>query len=200
MPRAAILISLMLLSSAPAFAADLVEGTAFVIDGDTIEINEERIRLHGVDAPELAQRCTEGGHLYPCGLDSSQALRKRIGRQPVSCVRRDTDRYGRMVAVCTVQRIDLGGWMVGQGQAIAYRKYSFEYVAEEERARAAKAGMWAGEFQDPSEFRHQPHPAVPRSGRRACTCPEDMDRAGRRCGRRSAYLRSGGATITCAAR
>ena len=70
MPRAAILISLMLLSSAPAFAADLVEGTAFVIDGDTIEINEERIRLHGIDAPELAQRCTEGGHLYPCGLDS----------------------------------------------------------------------------------------------------------------------------------
>ena len=143
-----ILILLALVVCRPASAADLVEGTAFVIDGDTIEINDERIRLHGIDAPELAQRCTEDGHLYPC-LDASQALRKQIGRMPVSCVHRDTDRYGRTVALCTVAGIDISRWMVQQGQAIAFRKYSLDYVADEDAARAAEVGIWAGEFQDP---------------------------------------------------
>lgn len=87
-------ILLVVLLSRAACATDLVDGTAFVIDGDAIEINDERIRLHGIDSPELAQRCTEDGAQYPCGLDASHALRKRIGRKSVSGVRRDTDRYG----------------------------------------------------------------------------------------------------------
>ena len=72
-------------------------------------------RLHGIDVPETAQRCTEDGHLYPCGLDASQALRKQIGRKPVSCVRRDTDRYGRMVALCIVNGVDISRWMAVPG-------------------------------------------------------------------------------------
>jgi len=91
----AILLVLAVLSPRPACALDVIEGPTRVIDGDTIEIDEERIRLWGIDAPELSQFCTEDGTRYPCGLDASQALRKRIDRQPVSCVRRDTDRYGR---------------------------------------------------------------------------------------------------------
>ena len=134
---------------------------------------------------------------YPCGLDASQALRKQIGRQPVHCFRRDTDRYGRMVALCHQGDVDLSQWMVQQGQAIAFRKYSLDYIADEDHARAEKVGIWAGEFEDPSEFRHRPRHATPSLGRRACTCPEDSDRAGRRCGRRSAYLRSGGAKLVC---
>ena len=134
-----IILLLAVLLPHAARAADLVEGTAFVIDGDTIEINEVRIRLWGMDAPESAQRCTEDGLLYPCGLDASHA-------------------------------------------------------------RAAKVGVWAGELQDPSEFRHQPRRATSRAEHHGCTCPDDTDRAGRRCGRRSAYLRSGGAKSTCVAR
>ena len=110
------------------------------------------------------------------------------------CVRRDTDRYGRMVALCSVEGIDIGQWMVQQGQAIAFRKYSLDYTADEDRARAAKVGLWAGEFQDPSDFRHQNRRESTRApvGRRACGCPNDRDRAGRRCGGRSSYLRLGG--------
>ena len=198
--KSVIILLLAVLLPHAARAADLVEGTAFVIDGDTIEINEVRIRLWGMDAPESAQRCTEDGHLYPCGLDASQALRKQIGRKPVSCVRRDTDRYGRMVALCTVAGIDISRWMVQQGQAIAFRKYSLDYVADEDTARAAKVGMWAGEFQDPSEFRHQPRRATPRAEHHGCTCADDIDRAGRRCGRRSADLRIGGTKPMCNSR
>ena len=93
--------------------------------------------------------------MYPCGLDASHALTRQIGRKRVSCARRDTDRYGRMVARCTVEGADISQWMVMQGHALAFRKYSLDYIADEDRARAAKAGLWAGEFQDPSDFRHQ---------------------------------------------
>jgi endonuclease YncB( thermonuclease family) len=95
--------------------AETVTGTARIVDGDTIEIKGQKIRLWGIDAPEPAQRCTEGGAPYPCGLDASRALAKQIGRRPVSCTRRDTDRYGRMVAVCSVEGMDISEWMVTRG-------------------------------------------------------------------------------------
>jgi endonuclease YncB( thermonuclease family) len=182
--------------------AETVTGAARVVDGDTIEIEDQKIRLWGIDAPEPAQRCTEGGAPYPCGLDASRALAKQIGRKPVSCTRRDTDRYGRMVAVCSVEGMDISKWMVMQGQAIAFRKYSLDYVGDEARAKAGKIGMWAGEFQDPSAFRRRSRGTaqlgvLPDLARRTCNCPADTDRAGRRCGARSAYMRPGGATPTC---
>jgi endonuclease YncB( thermonuclease family) len=186
--------------------AETVEGAARIVDGDTLEIKDQKIRLWGIDAPEPAQRCTEGGAPYPCGLDASRALAKQLGRKPVSCTRRDTDRYGRMVAVCSVEGMDISKWMVTEGQAIAFRKYSLDYVAEEGRAKAAKIGIWASEFQDPSAFRRQSRGAAPEHGvlreqglaPRTCTCPSDIDRAGRRCGARSAHIRPGRGTPTCA--
>ena len=164
--KTVIILLLAVLLPHAARAADLVKGTAFVIDGDTIEINDERIRLWGIDAPESAQRCTEDGRLYPCGLDVSQTLRRQIGRKPVSCVHRDTDRYGRMVALCTVTGINISQWIVQQGQAIAFRRYSLDYVADEDAARAAKVGLWAGEFLNPSEFPYQARRATPRAEHR----------------------------------
>ena len=202
----ALMLVIFMLGSA---RAETVEGTVRVVDGDTIEIKDQKIRLWGIDAPELAQRCTEDSAVYPCGLDASHALAKKIGRKRVTCERLDTDRYGRMVARCTVEGDDISRWMVMQGHALAFRKYSLDYIADEDRARAAKAGLWAGEFQDPSDFRHQKRggqksaadkPAT-RQGQggtsRACACPDDTDRAGRRCGGRSSYLRLGGSTSTC---
>jgi endonuclease YncB( thermonuclease family) len=206
-------IAIIFVALMPVLAhAETVEGMARVVDGDTIEVKDQKIRLWGIDAPEAAQRCTEDGAAYPCGLDASHALAKRIGRKPVTCVRRDTDRYGRMVALCTVEGVDISQWMVTRGQAIAFRKYSLDYIADEDRARAAKAGLWAGEFEDPSDFRHKKRggqgsaptehatPQGQSSVRRTCACPDDTDGAGRRCGRRSSYLRLGGRAATCAAR
>ena len=184
---AAVLLAVTLPHAA---SAETLTGSARVVDGDTVEIADTRIRLHGIDAPEAAQRCTDStGRLYSCGLDAGHALRQRIGRQGVTCTRRDTDRYGRMVAVCTVgaPAVDVGQWLVQQGHAVAYRKYGLDYVPDEDAARLARVGMWEGTFQDPSAFRHQARGerASDRSGR-VCNCPEDRDSIGRRCGKRAA--------------
>ncbi|AWK85056.1 thermonuclease family protein [Azospirillum thermophilum] len=137
----------------PAFAADLT-GTATVIDGDTLEVHGQRIRLHGIDSPESAQLCQDAaGKDWRCGQQAALALSDRIARRPVSCEVKDTDRYGRSVAACSVAGESLNAWMVSQGWAMAYRQYSTDYVGAEATARAARAGIWAGTFQPPWEWR-----------------------------------------------
>ena len=131
-----------------------VAGVASVIDGDTIEIHGQRIRIHGVDAPESGQPCAgSDGAAWPCGRDAAFALADAIGRAVVECAERDRDRYGRIVAVCTVAGEDLGAGLVSQGYALAYRHYSHDYVDQEDAARLAGAGMWQGEFISPWEWR-----------------------------------------------
>jgi endonuclease YncB( thermonuclease family) len=138
----------------PAAAADTIRGRASVTDGDTVEIAGTRIRLHGVDAPESSQTCKDRlGIEYRCGQRAALALADKIGSGPVSCEARDTDRYGRIIAVCSQRGIDLNAWMVEEGHALAYRQYSKDYVSQEEAARAAKRGIWSGSFTPPSEYR-----------------------------------------------
>ncbi|MDH2329172.1 thermonuclease family protein [Cereibacter sp. SYSU M97828] len=119
-------------------------GTVSVIDGDTIDLHGTRIRLHGIDAPESRQTCTlPSGRDWRCGQEAALALSDRIGRASVECVEKDTDRYGRMVAVCYLGRENLNAWMVSEGWAVAYRQYSTDYVGAEAQARAGKAGIWS---------------------------------------------------------
>jgi endonuclease YncB( thermonuclease family) len=137
--------------SEPAFE---LTGRATVIDGDTIELHGRRIRLFWIDAPESAQICqSAAGHDYRCGQQAALALADRIGTATVRCTKKDIDRYNRIVAVCRVGDIDLGDWLVSQGHAVAFRRYSKDYVAEEDRARSARRGMWAGTFTMPWEWR-----------------------------------------------
>ncbi len=75
-----------------------VAGVASVIDGDTIEVHGQRIRLHGIDAPESRQLCRLNGKPWQCGKDAANALAEKIGRRPIVCEERDRDRYGRIVA------------------------------------------------------------------------------------------------------
>ena len=134
-------------------AADLA-GQATIIDGDTIEIHGTRIRLFGIDAPESRQTCEAAGQVYRCGQQAALALADHIGRHTVSCTSKgDPDRYGRMIAICTASGDDLSAWLVEQGWALAYRRYSTAYVGQEQAAESAGLGMWRGEFVPPWEWR-----------------------------------------------
>ena len=86
-----------------------------MIDGDTIEVNGSRIRLHGIDAPERAQTCLAGGKRWQCGQHATRALADRIAGRPVACEERARDRYGRIVAVCRLNGRDLNAWLVAEG-------------------------------------------------------------------------------------
>ena len=112
-------------AAVPQAHADRLTGVASVIDGDTLEILGQRIRLHGIDAPESRQVCaTAEGQRWRCGQQAALSLADRIGRRQVSCTVRDTDRYGRFIAVCHQDGTDLNGWLVREGWAVAYRQYS----------------------------------------------------------------------------
>ena len=130
-----------------------VTGRARVIDGDTLEIATQRIRLHGIDAPEARQFCRREDGAWPCGAEATKALRSIIRNAAVSCAERDQDRYGRIVAVCFVAGEDLNAAMVLRGWALAYRRYSVDYVKAEAAARTARAGLWTGEFIPPWDWR-----------------------------------------------
>ena len=147
---ACIVVSALALSSA---VHAEVSGRASVIDGDTIEVGGDRIRLHGIDAPESAQTCLAAGERWRCGRRATRALRDRIANGTVACEERGQGRYGRTVAVCRLGGSDLNAWMVLEGWALAYRRYSTEYVAEEASAKAARRGVWRGDFVAPWDWR-----------------------------------------------
>ena len=138
---------------APAEAADnAISGRPVVVDGDTLRIGDERIRLHGIDAPEMDQTCGSTD-IWHCGKQAREALKDHIAGRSVTCTGDSRDRYGRFIGVCRVGGEDLNAWMVREGWAMAYRKYSTDYVEEEQEAAARGLNMWTGEFVPPWEWR-----------------------------------------------
>ena len=140
--------------SGPALSASPLIGVASVIDGDTIEIHGQRIRLYGIDAPEGSQLCAQPtGERWRCGQRAAFALSEYIGSGTVECEPRDRDRYGRVVAVCFLRGEDLNGWLVSSGWALAFRRYSLDYVEQENAARQSRLGVWSSVFEPPWEWR-----------------------------------------------
>ena len=149
-----------------------ISGRAKITDGDSFEIGDTTIRLFGVDAPEGRQPCTRDGREWACGEEAARRLRALTGSGDVVCTRRDVDDYGRVVAQCERGGVDLAAEMARSGLAVAYRRYSTAYVDEENEARAARRGLWAGEFTPPDQWRRDDRstrsepPAAPASGNR----------------------------------
>ncbi len=146
--------ALAVMLAALTLAAPAQAGEARVIDGDGLEIAEVTYRLWGIDAPEIGQDCERDGTRYPCGEIARDMLRALIGGDPVTCEKVDEDRYGRTVARCAVGGRDLGSMMVNAGWALDFERYSGgHYAFEEDQARQADRGLWAGDFTPPWEWR-----------------------------------------------
>ena len=140
----------------------VISGIAKVIDGDTLRIDKKKIRLFGIDAPEKKQQCRRSslsisfltfGKDYPCGQISADRLRKKINDKLVVCKYSSKDRYKRFIAECFLNKTNINAWMVQTGHAVAYKKYSKKFVAQEIFAKKEKLGLWSGTFEMPWNWR-----------------------------------------------
>ena len=156
--RTGFFAALVLASIGAGTAQAGISGRASVIDGDTLEIHDTRVRLYGIDAPESSQVCKRpSGEIWRCGQRAAIALADFIRADPIDCEERGQDRYRRVVAVCFKGDTNVNEWMVTTGWAVAYRKYSEDYVGAEETAHEQGVGIWSGEFVMPWAWRRGRH-------------------------------------------
>jgi endonuclease YncB( thermonuclease family) len=144
----------VLLLPAMAEAADIT-GVPKIREGDHIQIGNTRIRLGGIDAPSVDQLCLNTqGERWTCGVAARDELIKYADNKSWTCHPRQTiDRRGRTVARCEVNGEDIQKWLVRNGWALSYARFSHDYDADEKEAREAKAGMWQGAFIAPWDWR-----------------------------------------------
>ena len=129
------------------------EKTLNVIDGDTIKINNIKYRFSGIDTPEINQTCKKDEEIIYCGIIAKNKLIAKIGNHIPNCVAESTDRYKRIIAECFVNNKSLSKYLVRNGYAFAYRKYSKKFILDEDFAKKNKLGLWQMEFQYPWEYR-----------------------------------------------
>ena len=140
----------------------IISGIAKVTDGDTIQIGKKKIRFFGIDAPETNQLCQKPwltisiltfNKSYPCGKISSNKLKNKIDNKFLICKWTSIDRYKRFIAECFKNKKNINLWMVRNGYAVAYRKYSKKFIIQEKMAQKEKLGLWAGTFDLPWVYR-----------------------------------------------
>ena len=131
--------------------------TFTITDGDTLKRKGVRYRLEGIDAPEINQICTLNNKDWECGLAAALYLEQLHGTDGFECEELGQDRYKRILARCYIfkddNRMDIGSIMVKEGYALAYRRYSKDYIDEEELAKENKRGLWRSKFIKPWEWR-----------------------------------------------
>ncbi len=138
-------------------------GTPHIIDADTLSIDKKKIRLKGVDAPEKNQECQKPYleilifsfyRKYNCGENSTKALKKFLNNQKITCIVEDKlDFFGRYLGTCFKHKQNINAWLVRNGHALAFRKYSNKYVNDELQARKQNLGLWKGKFDKPWNWR-----------------------------------------------
>lgn len=148
-----LLIATILLSSNLVFA-EQISGKAHFIDADSIVVAGKTVRLHGIDAPEIAQQCqTANRQSYPCGKVALAYLRKIAGSRRLTCLAGKRDRYNRTIAICNAGKTDINREMVRSGHAVAYIRYSKDYLMDQLSAKRHRRGLWSGTFQMPWKYR-----------------------------------------------
>ena len=148
-----ITISILFALSVKVIAGE-ISGVPSITDGDTIKILNKPIRFHGIDAPEKKQICIKNSKEYSCGQEATNALKIKINEKLVTCKVQDKlDRYKRYIGVCFLGDVDLNKWMVINGYAVAYRRYSKDYIKDENYAKKNKIGLWSGNFVHPEKWR-----------------------------------------------
>lgn len=146
-------LTLILCLFAGTASADIT-GTIRVVDGDTFAIGDARIRLFGIDAPENGQPCVDAqGRTFDCGDWVTTQVAARYQGQRGTCAEIEKDRYNRSVATCTVAGEDVGTWIVSEGFAWAFTRYSDAYSLDEKSAAVALRGIWAFDIENPATFR-----------------------------------------------
>lgn len=158
-------LALILALMPMAVAAQDLSGPVSVTDGDSFSMTETRIRLFGIDAPERDQTCQREGKAWACGKAAADHLAGLTAGKTVRCIQQDRDRYGRIVARCNVERLDLADLMVRSGLAVALPQFTEDYAGAETRARQLKLGLWGGEFDTPAAWRAA-HPRLERAVKR----------------------------------
>lgn len=146
--------SALIVIGLPALATDFT-GPARIVDGDTIEIGARVLRLHGIDAPDSGQTCERAGVPYDCAQEAGWALAERFEHHWASC--RMTGLNGDLpTVICHLggeHGINVNRHMVRRGWALADPETGQEFAADQEAARAARVGLWAGSFVPPWEWR-----------------------------------------------
>jgi len=142
--------------------SEIISGKAITIDGDTIKIKNKKIRLHGIDAPEIKQLCQRTflsififsfQENYKCGEISKKKLEKYVKNNIIKCKVEGIDRYKRILGTCYKNTININSRMVRNGYAVAYKKYSKKYISVEREAKREELGLWKGKFDMPWDWR-----------------------------------------------
>jgi len=141
----------ILLFTSNAFSQEKV----YIVDGDTIHIGSNKYRFSGIDTPEMKQTCSKDNKIIMCGVLAKNALIHKINNHPVLCKQETIDRYKRIVAECFVNNESLSKYLVRNGYAFAYRKYSKKFIEDERYAKENKLGLWSMNFEYPWEYRRK---------------------------------------------
>ncbi|WP_342710160.1 thermonuclease family protein [Bradyrhizobium sp. B124] len=147
--------ALLAIIASPVCAAKL-SGPARILDGNTIEIKQTKIRLSGIDAPETDQICLDAhGQKWACGVSARDELIKHSDGRTWDCYTKGVDEYGGSLGSCLIAGEDVNAWMVSSGWALSSGRYTHTYVVYEVVASNAYAGIWSGAFIAPWDWGHR---------------------------------------------
>lgn len=169
--------------------AQVIEGSARVVDGDTIDMTGTRIRIAYIDAPETQQTCMKGNRLWHCGAAATSELADIIDGEAISCAIITTDKYKRKVAICRTRVFDLGKEMLRRGMAVQFGGGPAGYHKAVEIAQSMRAGLWSSTFTVPAQWRQQ-NPRKPHKGF-AASNPASQPRQSRACNIKGNHSRRG---------